>query len=642
MIVSNIFLSAAVIVSAAGIGNTALASTLSSGSVDVVSVKANPDNSCEISNGLIEVKISDKGDVLSLVCGDKNIIREKKGESGYFSYVTDSVSYSNLNANSMKIVCDNPEEAVVEYSTCAHPLNFTVGYVVRKGVCGIYNYMIVNCTSPHDNGLHEARMCWRVNSSEFDYAYVDDSCQGKMPTPEQLRNYVSALQDATYKLDDGTIYTKYDWSNYVVNDSIHGIMTDRSADNYGVWFVNPSYEWINSGATKQELTVHQTDKTPIVLAMFQSNHFGSVTTKWKPGERMLYGPYLLYVNSGTRDEMIADAKRQAVSEKKTWPYSWMKNDLYIPERSMVKGRIKLSDGFRTKRMAVVLAKPGIKPHLQGGNFQFWGETDAEGNFTIPSVIPGQYAVYVRALDGDATGTLETSPVTVTAGTSELGEIDWNPDRHGEVLWQIGESDGTTRGFKWSDSPRQYGLWRETPAEMVFDVETDNSAENWYYVQGNKGTWTIRYDLKELPRSPLYLTIATAGAAGGAKLSVKSNGTAVMNIKAANDGSVYRSAMLGGRDSVFTCEIPVKRLVKGVNELTLDLWNVGKSGGIMYDCIKLESGDNTGLSSQNGPVGCTGIRGEEKQQMIYDLCGRPEKNPVKGRIYVAEGRKFIAE
>ena len=29
-------------------------------------------------------------------------------------------------------------------------------------------------------------------------------------------------------------------------------------------------------------------------------------------------------------------------------------------------------------------------------------------------------------------------------------------------------------------------------------------------------------------------------------------------------------------------------------------------------------------------------------MIFDLCGRPEKNPVKGQIYVTEGYKFVAE
>lgn len=641
MIVSNILLSAAVVVSAAVIGNAAFASTLSSGSVDLVSVKANPDNSCEISNGILDVKISAKGDVISLVSNGKEIIREKKGESGYFSYVTDNVSYSNLNASEMNIVTSGPDMAIVEYSTSAHPLNFTIGYIVRKGIGGVYNYMTVSCTSAEDNGLHEARMCWRVNSDEFDYAYVDDSCHGKMPTVQQLKDYVSSLQDATYQLDDGSIYTKYDWANYIVNDSIHGIMTDGLADNYGVWFINPSYEWINSGVTKQELTVHQTDKTPVVLAMFQSNHFGSVTTKWAPGNRMIYGPYLLYVNSGTRDGMIEDAKRQAASEKKAWPYRWMKNDLYITERSTVKGRIRLSDGFRTKRMSVVLAKPGRKPHLQGGNFQFWAETDADGNFTISSVIPGQYAVYVRALDGDATGTLETKPVTVTAGISDLGEIVWSPERHGEVLWQIGESDGTSRGFKWSDSPRQYGLWRETPVQMVFDTEADDPAESWYYVQGSNGTWTIRYNLPERPKSPLYLTIVTAGAAGNAKLDVKSNGSSVLNMKLANDGSVYRSAMLGGRDSVFTCEIPVKKLVKGVNELSLNLWNIGKAGGIIYDCIKLESGDNSDLSSLDG-ISEDMVIDERRKRMIFDLCGRPEKNPVKGQIYVTEGYKFVAE
>lgn len=634
--VSTVVLSMATFVT----GNTAAAATPES-IVNPVTVTANPDNSCVMTNGIVEVKISSKGDVTSLICDGREVIRDIKSESGYFSYVTDSVSYSGLNASSMRIIADSHELAGVEYSTSAHSLNFTVGYILRKGVSGIYNYMTVKCTSDEDNGLHEARMCWRVNSTELEYAYVDDSCHGKMPSPEQLKNYVSQLQDATYQLEDGSIYTKYDWANYIVNDSIHGIMTDKPAENYGVWFINPSYEWINSGPSKQELTVHQTDKTPIILAMFQSNHFGSVTTKWKKGDTMFYGPYLLYVNSGDRDWMIADAKRQAAAEKSAWPYRWMKHELYTIERATVKGRINIASEFNTKRMSVTLAKPGVKPHLQGGNFQYYGVTDADGNFTIPAVVPGQYAVYVHALDGDATGWLETTPINVSGGITHLGTIDWTPKRHGKIIWQIGERDGTTRGFKWSDTPRCYGLWRETPSELCFDTATDNPEEDWYYVQGNKGTWTIRYNLSEVPKSLLYLTIATAGAAGNAKLSVKSNGSSVMDVKLQNDGSVYRSAILGGRDSVFTCEIPVKKLVKGINEISLNLWNVGKSGGIMYDCIKLESGDNHGLSSLSAkPAGiyCDDI----SQRMIFDLNGRPEVNPVRGRIYVTADCKFIAE
>ena len=62
-------------------------------------------------------------------------------------------------------------------------------------------------------------------------------------------------------------------------------------------------------------------------------------------------------------------------------------------------------------------------------------------------------------------------------------------------------------------------------------------------------------------------------------------------KALDDGSVYRSAILSGRDSTYVYEIPADLVKKGENTVALNMWGVGEKGlgGILYDCIKLEAG-----------------------------------------------------
>ena len=49
-------------------------------------------------------------------------------------------------------------------------------------------------------------------------------------------------------------------------------------------------------------------------------------------------------------------------------------------------------------------------------------------------------------------------------------------------------------------------------------------------------------------------------------------------------------MLGGRHRLYTITFPASKLKKGENTLALKMSGIGKNGGIMYDCIKLETGN----------------------------------------------------
>ena len=595
------------------------------------------DRSCTMTNGLITVSIARNGSVTSIKTAGGVEVFDNGNDTGrgYFDFVTDNIDYAELAANKSVIVNQTDQLAEVAYYNDERTMQWRVGYIMRDGISGLYTYAQLKNTATAPDGVREARMVWRVNPSLFNYAYVGDGQQGTMPTVAQMKDYVKELQDATYELEDGTVYTKYDWANFVKDDQLHGIM----GTDIGAWVITPSMEWVNGGCDKQDLTVHATDKTPVMLEMVHSNHFGAVTATFDEGAGKLYGPYLLYINNGTHEEMVTDAKAQATQETEAWPYDWFSNTLFpnADQRATVTGRIRLDDSFGTSRLRVMLGEPDVKPALQGTGYQFATETDADGNFTIGSVRPGTYALYAWALNGTATGMLETGSISITEGSNTLGDITWSPVRYASTLFCLGDADRTTAGFCESDHVRQYGLWNEAPADKKFTIGEDDPQTDWYYTQSKEGTWTIKFKTDELFSTPLHLTIATAGAAGGVKLEVKANTTLIGSVGYVNDGSVYRSATLAGRDSIQVFEIPANALHKGVNNLHLKLWNLPSSGlgGILYDCIKLEAGDVTTAITAI-PDASARQTGDE----VYDLQGRKAKTFTGKGIYIRNGRKFL--
>lgn len=596
-----------------------------------------------MSNGLLTVQIGKDGNVSAIITadGEKVIDPGSSATKGYLSYVV--IEDGNRRTGELKAtktpktIVETEDMAEVVYYNEDCDLKWYVGYIMRRGVSGIYVYAYHNNTSATPAGVEEGRFVWRVNPATFNYCWVNDDQQAALPTVSQMKNYVEQLQDATYLLDDGTVYTKYDWAAYNRDDQLHGLM----GSNVGIWSIMPSAEWCNGGPDKQDLTVHTTDTTPLILQMFQSQHYGASTAYFAKNKQKLYGPYLVYVNSGdTRNAMIADAKNQAKTEMDAWPYTWFNHTLFPLERASVTGAISLPAGFNTTKLRVVLSQPGSNPLSQGEDYQYWAETDNSGCFTIKHVRPGSYAVFAYALDGDATGWLETESYDIKAGDADLGTIKWQPQQYdGGTLFCIGQADHTTKGFCLSNHARQYGLWNEVPANLTYTVGSSNPETDWYYAQTQEGTWTIRFNSSRTYSEPLHLTIATAGAArDNVKLEVKFNNNAALeSIAFKNDAGIYRSAVLGGKDSTIVVEVPAEQILQGSNSLRLKLWNKGTSvGGVMYDLIKLEAGKAVDSTS-----GIHAIKRSDTDTPVFDLYGRkmPYDHLPKG-LYIQKGHKFV--
>lgn len=574
--------------------------------------------SATMSNGIITLNIGKDGRAYKMfheANGTDNIL----GSSGiYFDYTADK--NRALSPGKAEIVKLTDDYAEILYTNTSADLRFSQGYILRKGVSGVYTYVIANGTDKSSGvKVKEARVCTRLASTFLD-GYVDDKMQGRIPSNAEMKmaeKDENKVQDATYRMEDGSIYTKYDWAQFIVNDSVHGLMNGK----VGVWNIPCSYEWLNGGPMRQELTVHATSKSPITIQMLQGEHLGGAAQTYTDGESQIFGPFLIYVNSGaSTEDMIADAKEEATRQRAQWPFQWFGNDLYPLDRSTVSGHIDITPGGSDSELQIVLGQPGTELIRQGKEYMYWTKTDANGNFSIPNVRKGNYSLYAYATSGTITDKFEYQGVVVTDDTTDLGDISWSTTVYDSLLWNIGENNRRADGFMISDDLRAYGLWEKVPANLTFCPGVSDLATDWYYAQCHNGTWTIKFNIDKVPDGNMHLTASVAGATNKPTVAIKVNGTSITSWNfSSNDAAIYRSATQAGRHWVKTCKFPASMLKEGENTIDLVMSGISKNGGVMYDCLKLES---------DGGVGIEGIEALESLTEIgrYDLHGRPVSSP----------------
>ena len=550
--------------------------------------------SSTVNNRPLNITINSSGRISSVQYNSNELL---SSNGIYFDYTTANGN-QGLNPSKVTVVKNSADYCEVLYSATSGNTLFEQGFILRRDMPGIYTYVVATGTANSANEpVKEARVCCRLDETMLN-GYVDWRMNGRIPSNSAMteaEKSENTIQDATYRLADGSIYTKYNWANYIERDTLHGLY-GRSNNYYGLFNIPVSYEWINGGCERQELTVHATSKSPITIQMLQGEHFGGEAMVLREGEKKLYGPFLIYLAYSKNP--VASARNQAASEAAAWPYQWFEHALYPRERGTVRGHLHVTTGQRNDSVRIILAQEkGKDPIEMMHGYQFWTLTDANGDFEIRNVRPDTYHLFAYAKAGEVTDMLEQDDITVQAGDNDLGTITWMPKKYEELLWMIGQNDRRSSEFRLSDTLRQYGLWELVPANLTYIIGESNENTDWYYAQTQKnGTWTIRFNVPgsmfNAQRPAFHLTASIAGCAGsGSTINVKVNGTQRATWKpGVNDASVYRSAVNSGRHYLFTADIPNTGMKEGENTITLQLTGSGSKDGIMYDCIKLEAGE----------------------------------------------------
>ena len=545
-----------------------------------------------LANGIISLTV-DKADatIHTMTIGNSPNLA---GRGAYFAVANSAGRDSkDVHDAEYKVVRDTPDLMELSFGAQVGGVHFTQHYILRRGDQGFYVFVLQQ-RKPGDPPEHTGQVRWSfyLNGSLFNYHLASDTEQGPIPN---LRGS-HLVQDATFRLRDGTVYTKYNYCDYVEDHYVHGLCgSDKGS--YGAFIIMGSNEYLQA-PTKQYITVHE---GPIIHRMLQSGHFlpRELSSPAIPeGWTKLCGPWLVYLNSGDSPRQLwADAKAQFEKEKAEWPYQWMQHPDYPVQRGEVSGILKLYDGTRPAANALmVLTAPEPDWQLQVLNYIFSVRADANGQFTLPKVRPGSYTLFA-AVPG-VTDEFRQDNITVTAaGETDLGTLVFTPAYYSVKLWEIGFADRRTTGFRLSDQPRQYGFERAVPANLTYAVGTSIPSRDWYYSQAKPGGWKVKFNVDQTYGGEGVLTIGVAGQTKNPNVQVLVNNRSVGAYSGGNSAAGYRSAILGS--SYYENKIirfPSSLLRPGSNTVTLRLTR----GSIMYDVVKLEI-DDPSIPKQIPPV-----------------------------------------
>ena len=547
-------------------------------------------------------------------------------------------------------------------STNTAALDVDIHYFLVQGSPGFYASAIISHPASYpENPGGEFRMVGYLNPM-FNWLSVDNYRNRLMPlastpsvavtgAPKEFQLWTAGIQQGQYDC-------KYGYSADLCDEPAWG--WSSTSNNLGLWMTAPSLEYYNGGPMKRELMCHddQGGVGPVLLQMVNGMHYTMGNdTDIKAGETFskTFGPWLVYANqvpAGTSNApaaLFADAQARGLAEKNLWPYAWWTNAAYVPKsgRGTVAGTMKISDSGNPNAspagLWVGVAQAPLSSRTNADfqywekNLQFWVQTDANGNFSIPNVVAGtNYTLFAfgpgaagtfqsQALNGTVmTATnIPAAPfsVTVPAGaTTNLGTVTWTPARVGPTVWEIGVPDhsaheflhGTgyeTNGWWYGDigpsptqpSPnwmRSFDFAADFPNGLSYTVGQSQWATGWNFAHTALGTnaastetWKVFFNLPQAPANGASASLYMAFAADyNGPIKVVLNGSTVTSGVTPPSGADDTMIRLGihGVTSDVRLNVPVSYLHAGQNEMDFTMTVTGSTErSAMYDYLRLE-------------------------------------------------------
>src|SRR5262245_62006485 len=383
-----------------------------------------------------------------------------------------------------------------------------IRYALSRGDSAVYTYSIfTHPTNYPATSLGEARFCAKLNDQIFDWMTVDanrnmqvitayDWNHGAVMNMKEARRMRSGL----YK---GEVEHKYDYSANQFETLAWGWSSTEK--RVGIWFVNPTIEYLSGGPTKVELSAHR-DATfgtnnaapapPCLLNYWRSSHYGGSICVVNSNEMWtkVIGPFLIYCNSGRNpDAMWTDALARSTRESKAWPYDWVQGVDYPHrfERSTVSGQLLLNDplgpGVKLGNLLVGLSAPDYTPPRvggrggPGGGFSLAGGGDDEAATTNAAVA--------QNATSDVTTNANNVAERVAAGALERSDQPAaNTTTNAPGRGRRGGRGGPGGGFGGFGGPRTVD-WQTDAKHYQFWVRAD-ARGNFSIPNVRTGTYTL--------------------------------------------------------------------------------------------------------------------------------------------------------
>jgi rhamnogalacturonan endolyase len=182
---------------------------------------------------------------------------------------------------------------------------------------------------------------------------------------------------------------------------------------------------------------------------------------------------------------------------------------------------------------------------------------------------------------------------------EVGNLVWQPVRQGRQLWEIGIPNRSAEEFRHGDHYWHWGLYlkyaQEFPSDVNFIVGKSDWRKDWNYcqpprIEGNRAsptTWTVSFDLPEVPRGKATLRLAFAGSRGRGGIQVSINDQAAGTTGPLPDTGVMHRDGIRGYWFERNVSFDAGLLRAGTNVLKLTNPARNWTEGVLYDYLRLE-------------------------------------------------------
>ena len=541
-------------------------------------------NGIRLSNKCMSISFNDEGKAYSLKHLGQEYLKDLRGEpqdpdrqnSFYCDYHTTGKTV-NLHPSVLKVIENSNKQIHIAFIDDKGKLGLAYHIILNSNDSGLYSYVKVWNNSKSDFSINELRTVYRLNHKLFPIGF-NGSRTSLQPTSEHMM-IGKKIQDETYLMSDGSmydnsrIYSKYDYANYFKDTDFWGFYGSKQ----GFWIIAPDKSSYGCGPLNQDLMVHY---DAIALNYLASEHFGKGIFKINPSFNKVYGPWFIYLNNGS----LQDVQNRANFEKKHWPSKWI-DDSDLPSKLYsLSGEINTE--YQAKNCTVVLTSHSnqeIPIYQQQDSFSYYSKTD-NGKFVLRNIRPGHYWLYAYENYSDDVDIHLLKQIDVIDQDLNLGLFQIK--RKYKSIWQIGLCTHTTTGFKFSDQLRNYCWKNLVPQNLNYVV---GKSTDWYYLQNDLGKWNIYFCKTSslLKSKSCTLLFSLAGATqkemqgnSGCEMKIYLNDQLVGFKAFTNDRSAYRSALKNGRYHLWKIKIPTNNLRKR------NVISICTNGYLMYDTIAL--------------------------------------------------------
>ncbi|CAE6465791.1 unnamed protein product [Rhizoctonia solani] len=391
----------------------------------------------------------------------------------------------------------------------------------------------------------ELRFIARLNANTIPNGYAASKVAGSSSTVEGSDVFVVS----------GQTRSKFYSSRQFIDDQVHG----ATGSGIGAYMIIPGtgYESASGGPFFRDIN-NQNGGQQEVYYYMNSGH-----TQTEAHRMGLHGPYLLQFTTGS----VPSADINLAF----WDGLDIKG--YVPRsgRGFVKGK---ASGVPSNYAGMVVVG------WSNSAAQYWARAEAStGNYFSPAMKPGTYTMTMYK--GELA--VATSTVTISAGNTGTANIQ-SAEANPSVIWQIGDFDGTPRGFLNADMIETMHPSDKRMHEWLRTYTVGQQGIGYFPMAIFKavGPTTVRWALNNSQTGARTLEIGVTLAFAGGRPQVTINGwtgPAPPAPSQPNSRGVTRGTWRGN-NTLYTVKIPAGVLKSNeVNVMTINV--ISGSSGDMY-------------------------------------------------------------